>query len=418
MPDGSECEPRMKFVKTWLIQNSGRLPWNSDTFPVKLICIAGNISSENKYVDVANTKISETASISVELVAPANPGNYFSEWVLSCHSFQFGPRIWCSIEVIDPASSVQSSIAATDTEQTNMSKSCFVRASSRPTGGDAKSLSSLNVSMIDAFLNESQHQHQTRSRFTDDLDDDEFVVVPDCFDLTKKWKQHSDLDKELNELKRSMLDSQCNASFVNVDGEKKEEDIDLLSVSSMDQQLDQLTENVKKLSNNDLIMLDSTESNLGSSNNNSSAKNDQTADLTVDISVSPTLSQSQTDYLSYNPVTITENVATSSPHQTAIKHEVNSIHLIPLVPAKVVRNAATADLDKSSVCRNAKTSSSGNGDSKQQLESGQRGEKNADHLSTFDIMKNAFSNLQGPSYVILFEFFVALCFCVFFVLFC
>jgi hypothetical protein len=65
-------------VKTWLIQNTGKLQWNF-TFPVKLICIAGNIiiNSENQSVDVANTKVNETASISVELMAPSNPGKFY-----------------------------------------------------------------------------------------------------------------------------------------------------------------------------------------------------------------------------------------------------------------------------------------------------------------------------------------------------
>jgi hypothetical protein len=163
-----------------------------------------------------------------------------------------------------------------------------------------------------------------------------------------------------------------------------------------------LTENVKKLSNNDLIMLNSTESNMGSSNNNSSStKNGNGTDLTVDISVSPVLSQSQPDYLSYDPITITENAATSSTvsalaaSSQAAKHiEVNSINLIPLVPAKVVRNNKTADLEMSSNISS----------SKQQIESSsQRDEKKPDHLSTFDIMKNAFSNLQAPSYVATFD---------------
>ncbi len=65
-------------MKTWLIQNTGKLEWNL-TFPVKLICIAGNIiiNSENQSVDVANTKVNETASISVELMAPSNPGEFY-----------------------------------------------------------------------------------------------------------------------------------------------------------------------------------------------------------------------------------------------------------------------------------------------------------------------------------------------------
>jgi hypothetical protein len=222
----------------------------------------------------------------------------------------------------------------------------------------------------------------------DDLDDDEFVVVPDCFDLTKKWKTN-EIDRELKELKRSMLEQSHNNSFVNVEDKKE---MDLLNDSvfeykstEVDKKLDQLTESVKKLSNNDLIMLNSstTESNI------SSNKNENTADLTVDISVSPALSQSQPDYSSYNTVTIHENNSnksnlTSSPE---VKSEVNSINLIPLVPA-VVKNKSTSELHNKAI-------------SEQVLKPE---DKNMDHLSTFDLMKNAFSNLQGPSYVNLYFF--------------
>ena len=306
---------------------------------------------------------------------------------MSCHDFQFGPRIWCSIEVIDAQVSVQSSIATTElADASNMSKSCFTKTNSR--SSDMKSVNSLNISMIETFLS-SNHQSKA-SQFIEDLDDDEFVVVPDCFDLTKKWKTNQ-IDSELQELKRSMMDdNKCNISFVNFD-DKKEMDLLNDSIfeykSDVDKKLDQLTESVKKLSNNnnDLIMLNSaTESNI------SSNKHENTGDLTVDISVSPqALSQSQTDYLTFNPVTILENNnnksnLSSSPESKAVSGDdvkVNSINLIPLVPA-LVKNKSASELHKENL---------------EQLLNSR--DKKLDNLSTFDLMKNAFSNLQGPSYV-------------------
>ena len=266
-----------------------------------------------------------------------------------------------------------------------MTKSCFTKTNSR--SSDLKSVNSLNISMIETFL--SSNQQGKTSQSIEDLDDDEFVVVPDCFDLTKKWKTN-EIDSELRELKRSMMNEiKCNSSFVNVDDKKEMEllnDSIFEYKSDVDKKLDQLTESVKKLSNNnnDLIMLDSTtESNI------SSNKNENTTDLTVDISVSPqALSQSQSDYLTYNPVTILENNKNNSnltsSHESKAdlsKGEVNSINLIPLVPA-VVKNKSATDLHK--------------GNPEQILNSE---DKKLDHLSTFDLMKNAFSNLQGPSYV-------------------
>jgi hypothetical protein len=357
MPDGSKCEPNMKFVKTWLIQNTGKLEWSPESFPVKLICIAGNISSENQFVDVAKTKINETSSISVELVAPSDPGNYFSEWVLSCNNFQFGPRIWCTIEVIEnPLNSIQSSIATTEIDP-----SCvYAKANST----DLKSLNSLNVSMIETFITTSTESSKNRY-LTEDFDDDEFVVVPDCFDLTKKWKP-SALDAELNQLKKSLLESQFNASFIDFDNESE-------ISADINKKLDQLTENVKKLSNNDLIMLDSCsgESNVSSNKN----ENNQTVDLTVDISVSPVLSQSQPDHLDSYQETIVENAkaSTSASSDIMSNKRPQNTALIRLVPDTVNTN------------NNKDTESTEN------------------HLSTFDLMKNAFSNMQGPSYVTAFD---------------
>ena len=258
---------------------------------------------------------------------------------------------------------MQSSILATDNEAEpllTMSKSGLIKTKGH--SSDVKSLRSLNVSMVETFLS----SNEAKSRFTDDLDDDEFVVVPDCFDLTKKWRPH-EIDSELRELKKSFMEGQgCN-------NEKKEMDSlngSVFEYKSADiaNKLDELTESVKKLSTNDLIMLNSTESNTSSIKNESSL-----ADLTVDISVkSPVLSQSQPDFLTYNPVTIVEN----SPQNNSTTSEVNSINLIPLVPA-VEKNKSTELSPK-------------------QISSD---DKKLDHLSTFDLMKNAFSNLQGPSYV-------------------
>lgn len=101
MPDGSQCEPGQRFDKTWLIKNVGNLEWSEVKFPVRLVCIAGNIAAVDDIdcVQVPETEVDDTASISVTLIAPPNEGTYFSEWVLCCNGFKFGPRIWCTIQV-------------------------------------------------------------------------------------------------------------------------------------------------------------------------------------------------------------------------------------------------------------------------------------------------------------------------------
>jgi len=57
------------------MKNTGKIEWNSEQYPVKLVCIGGNINTANQtdQILVPNTKVNETASISVDLVAPDEP---------------------------------------------------------------------------------------------------------------------------------------------------------------------------------------------------------------------------------------------------------------------------------------------------------------------------------------------------------
>lgn len=134
MPDGTKFPPNREFQKQWLIKNKGKLSWNK--FPIQLVCIAGNISTLNEEkVNVAPIDTDSTVQVNVNLASPSHPGEFYTEWALVCNGFQFGPRLWCSIQVEDVEIN----------EEKLKYESCF-------------------------------------------SEDDEFVVVPDCFDLTKKWK--------------------------------------------------------------------------------------------------------------------------------------------------------------------------------------------------------------------------------------
>ncbi|RNA41609.1 hypothetical protein BpHYR1_003983 [Brachionus plicatilis] len=146
LPDGSACEPNEKLHKIWVIKNTGKLDWPFGNYPVKLVNTNGDIKVETDFVLVKNTRVNQTAVISVELIAPAKPGNYFSEWVLSCNDFQFGPKIWCSIRV----------------------------------------------------------NNNTIAKFDDEDDDGEFEILPTCFDLSKKWTIES-ADEEEEEASNSSI---------------------------------------------------------------------------------------------------------------------------------------------------------------------------------------------------------------------
>lgn len=184
MPDGTKCLPGIKFQKKWLIKNTGKLAWNNESFPVKLVCIAGNIPTQNgEFVTVENTEVDNSTIISVDLIAPIMPGEYFSEWVLVCNNFKFGSRIWASIEVVDDS---------------NQLDSCSFR--------------------------------QSETSSSDDFED-EFVVVPDCFDLKKNWKSkintQNDLETSYAEVREEKQEQSSNT--LNIDAPEFTPDVKLPS---------------------------------------------------------------------------------------------------------------------------------------------------------------------------------------------
>lgn len=179
MPDGSECEPGMRFDKTWLIRNIGKLEWTESKFPVRLVCIAGNIAAVDDVdcVNVPETFVGESASVSVTLIAPPIEGTYFSEWVLCCNGFKFGPRIWCTIQVTGDAE---------NKEQLSLATSIYSEKANK-------------AAAAAAVASQLSAQQAPSSMGAEDLDD-EFVVIPDCFDLDKKWnnrqQQHQQQSKK------------------------------------------------------------------------------------------------------------------------------------------------------------------------------------------------------------------------------
>lgn len=75
VPDGTQLRPNVKFEKMWMLKNTGKLEWSHETFPVKLICVSGNIFVLNdNHVDVKNTAQNEIATVSVNLMTPSKPG--------------------------------------------------------------------------------------------------------------------------------------------------------------------------------------------------------------------------------------------------------------------------------------------------------------------------------------------------------
>jgi len=139
MPDGTQCKPNFRFQKQWLIKNTGKLAWTSQdgSFPIQLVCTGSNFPAlkNQECVDISFTDVNESTQVSVRMTSPGQVGEFYTEWTLVCRGFMFGPRLWCAIEVVENR--------------------------------------------------EDEEKLLMRNSFSED---EEFVVVPDCLDLTKKWR--------------------------------------------------------------------------------------------------------------------------------------------------------------------------------------------------------------------------------------
>ncbi len=81
IPDGTEIEASSSFTKTWELRNDGTCTWNSD---YDLEFSSGDIMSGDNVSSIGSDSVSpgETIEVSVDLVAPEEPGHYVGYWML------------------------------------------------------------------------------------------------------------------------------------------------------------------------------------------------------------------------------------------------------------------------------------------------------------------------------------------------
>lgn len=123
VPDGSHVIGGQKFLKRWLVKNTGICAWPIGT---ALAFVNGSVSGEPD--DVTRVGPGDVTVVSVWLVAPLVPGKYkryvilkskillflhqfkilnlfsdilFSTWSLAVKKKKFGHGLWCHIEVPD-----------------------------------------------------------------------------------------------------------------------------------------------------------------------------------------------------------------------------------------------------------------------------------------------------------------------------
>ena len=97
VPDDTVFGKQVEFVKTWRIRNSGTCDWGTGT---ALVFLSGEKLSTSESVAVPATEPDEEIEISVDMVAPSEPGTYRSNWQLkNADGARFGGVFYVQIVI-------------------------------------------------------------------------------------------------------------------------------------------------------------------------------------------------------------------------------------------------------------------------------------------------------------------------------
>ncbi len=98
--DDARLEAGTPFTKTWLVQNSGTLPWGPG---YTLRYVQGNLIPERRHVPLPVCAPGEEAHVSLDLRAPETPGTYYADWAMhGPDGRRFGVLLWLRIGVPGP----------------------------------------------------------------------------------------------------------------------------------------------------------------------------------------------------------------------------------------------------------------------------------------------------------------------------
>jgi hypothetical protein len=108
IPDGTKMMPNASFSKTWRLKNVGSCTW---TRQYGVIFFSGNsLSAFQTHYLLQEVNPGGIIDITIDMQAPAIPGNYQSNWMLQDAEgdfFGIGPNgdapFWVQIEVVNPA---------------------------------------------------------------------------------------------------------------------------------------------------------------------------------------------------------------------------------------------------------------------------------------------------------------------------
>jgi hypothetical protein len=101
VPDDTTFEPGAAFTKVWRVRNSGSCDWAPGT---QLVYVSGDPLGGPTAVDVAPVAAGANTDLSVDLVAPEEPGTHRSTWQLRDPAgTRFGSQLYVQIVVPEDA---------------------------------------------------------------------------------------------------------------------------------------------------------------------------------------------------------------------------------------------------------------------------------------------------------------------------
>ncbi len=101
VPDGSQFAPGAAYTKVWRVRNSGTCVWEAGT---QLVFASGESMHGPAAVDVPPVAPGSSTDVSVNLVAPDEPGTYRSVWQMrSPEGVRFGSQVYVQIVVLGAA---------------------------------------------------------------------------------------------------------------------------------------------------------------------------------------------------------------------------------------------------------------------------------------------------------------------------
>lgn len=109
LPDGAELQPAQQLTKTWRMRNSGSAPWAPSGGDLLLLHVGGDQLAAKPVTRLACQPPGpgQEVDVSVDLVAPSQPGRYVGYFRLAEEGVErhqrFGQRVWASILVPPPA---------------------------------------------------------------------------------------------------------------------------------------------------------------------------------------------------------------------------------------------------------------------------------------------------------------------------